>query len=321
MGKVFDAASRWANRFGSSYLGTDHVALGLLEVEGAAGKVLTEAGLTIEELRDAIQRSMPKSKKKLLGPTNEEALDALGLDLEAIRHDLLEEYGTRLSVMPGLMHTTALTVATTLAEQQAERLGSGVVTPAHLLLALLWQGDPWVTRIGGPRQPPSELRGRLLECMDVPATVRSRYIRECERTEDIAAKRRAASGLFPNWITESAVEEQVADLLSNGGRAAVSSSPLLKRVLKLAARSEFSVIDGANPASSAFWIEANTRLRQLFVASAIPGSGGDEIRGVGVTNPGRVPSWVDVRSWPGFPRGRRRPRGPRPSLTASETPR
>src|SRR5918999_4706993 len=138
--KVLGDAGRWAERFGSTHLGTDHALLALVEADGPARQVLTDAGVSVDVLRDAVLASLPESQRKLFAPTGEEALEDLGLDLEALRKGLAEEFGARLPLGPGLNVTTALTATFLLYEHQAERLGSPEVTPEHLLLALLWQG-------------------------------------------------------------------------------------------------------------------------------------------------------------------------------------
>lgn len=299
--KVLGAAGRWAQRFGSTHLGTEHVLLALAEVDGPAREVLTEAGASVEVLRDAALASLPESQRKLFAPTDEEALQDLGIDLEALRKGLVEEFGIRLPLGRGLSVTTALTATFWLAEQQAERLGSAEVTPEHLLLALLWQGRHFARASGlASFVSTSELRRRLVERMGVPTEVRGRYVEECERSEAIAAEREAASRRAVQWIDPLRAEAPATELLTNGGQAAVSNPRALDRLLRMAASSRFSVIDAAHPEAPAFWVEVNPRLRQVFVATAFPGPA-DEIRSVGVTNPGLVPTWVDVRSWPGFP--------------------
>jgi hypothetical protein len=299
--KVLGAASRWAERFGSSHLGTDHVLLALVEAEGPASQVLTSAGMSVDALRDAVLASLPESQRKLFAPTAEEALEDLGLDLDALRKGLAEEFGARLPLGPGLNVTTALTATFWLSEQQAERLGSSEVTPEHLLLALLWQGRHFAGASAlASSVSISEIRRRLLDLMEFPADVRVRYLEECERSEAIAAEREAASSRAAEWIDPARTGAAAAELLADGGQAAVRGSRALDRLLRMATASGFSVIDAADPQARTFWVEVNTRMRQIFVATASPGQA-DEIKSVGVTDPRLVPAWVDVRSWPGFP--------------------
>ncbi|HEV8419882.1 MAG TPA: Clp protease N-terminal domain-containing protein, partial [Actinomycetota bacterium] len=109
LGKVLGVAGRWAQRFGSTHLGSEHVLLALAEVDGPAREVLTDAGASVEVLRDAVLASLPESQRKLFAPTDEEALQDLGIDVEAIRKELAEEFGVRLPLGRGLSLTTALT--------------------------------------------------------------------------------------------------------------------------------------------------------------------------------------------------------------------
>jgi ATP-dependent Clp protease ATP-binding subunit ClpA len=51
--KVLELSLREAVRLGHKYIGSEHILLGLLrEGEGLAAKILTDAGLSIEDLRD-----------------------------------------------------------------------------------------------------------------------------------------------------------------------------------------------------------------------------------------------------------------------------
>ena len=55
--RVVEAAFEESQRMGSPYVGTEHLLFGLLvEGEGAAARVLTDAGVTIERVRDEVKR-------------------------------------------------------------------------------------------------------------------------------------------------------------------------------------------------------------------------------------------------------------------------
>jgi hypothetical protein len=53
--KALELALREAVRFEHRHLGTEHLLLGLLQVEGAAGEILAERGIQLDATRTAVQ--------------------------------------------------------------------------------------------------------------------------------------------------------------------------------------------------------------------------------------------------------------------------
>ncbi|MFC2043987.1 ATP-dependent Clp protease ATP-binding subunit [Chloroflexota bacterium] len=86
--KVIELAIDEARQFGHSYIGTEHLLLGLLhEGEGVAATVLSSFGVTLEQVRAEIARVLSQSASKgriTRGPGHTPALDQLSVDLTSL---------------------------------------------------------------------------------------------------------------------------------------------------------------------------------------------------------------------------------------------
>ena len=86
--KVIELAVDEARRLNHSYIGTEHLLIGLLrEGEGVAAGVLESLGVTLEKVRNETNRilsqSMSQSQSSSRGSTRTPVLDQLGIDLTA----------------------------------------------------------------------------------------------------------------------------------------------------------------------------------------------------------------------------------------------
>jgi ATP-dependent Clp protease ATP-binding subunit ClpA len=73
------------------YIGTEHLLLGMLDQDsGLAYTVLTEAGVTREQVRAAVEAYIGEGR---LGDADAEALLAIGIDLPAVRAKIEELFG------------------------------------------------------------------------------------------------------------------------------------------------------------------------------------------------------------------------------------
>jgi len=87
--KVIELAFEEARRLGHSYVGTEHLLLGLLiEGEGVAAKVLQGAGVTLERVREEIQRYLTEHAHDVPGmprPPGSSTLTALPMGPDVSR--------------------------------------------------------------------------------------------------------------------------------------------------------------------------------------------------------------------------------------------
>ena len=86
--KVIELAVDEARRLNHSYIGTEHLLIGLLrEGEGVAAGVLESLGVTLEKIRNETSRVLsqnaPQSAQSGRGGTRTPVLDQLGIDLTA----------------------------------------------------------------------------------------------------------------------------------------------------------------------------------------------------------------------------------------------
>jgi ATP-dependent Clp protease ATP-binding subunit ClpA len=88
---VVRRAQEEARGLNHRYIGTEHLLLGMLDQDsGLAYTVLTEAGVTRDQVRAAIEAHVGEG---LLGDADAEALLAIGIDLPAVRAKIEELFG------------------------------------------------------------------------------------------------------------------------------------------------------------------------------------------------------------------------------------
>lgn len=135
-----------AERLGHTYIGCEHLLLGILaDEQDAAAKILTAHGVTLELAR-------------------RRTAEAVG-------------DGGRDSVR--WQHSPRATVVRKLAEVEAERLGAAYPSHAHTLLAMLTEGEgvpnALFRKVGVDFV---KLRADLLEALDVPDDMCEMYLRQ-----------------------------------------------------------------------------------------------------------------------------------------------
>ncbi len=121
--ELISLAIEEARRFGHRYVGTEHLALALLQQkDGISARVLREQGAELESLREKVLAMLRTS----VDPTHDLAHSRHG-DFEWVHQQEL----SKAFRSPKFWHTMIMAV------DSANRLGAGEIEPPHLLLALL----------------------------------------------------------------------------------------------------------------------------------------------------------------------------------------
>lgn len=142
---VLANAQNEARLLGHNFIGTEHLVLALTGSAGVAGDVLRDAGLTVEDLRAAtvdVVGSGPVSQP------DARALEAIGIDLDAIRSTVEAEFGVGALDMTRAARrrqkrcasppfTPAAKKALELSLRQALHLGDSFIGTEHLILGVL----------------------------------------------------------------------------------------------------------------------------------------------------------------------------------------
>ena len=299
------ASARWAQRFGGTHLGIEHVTLALLEIDCVAALLLRELGVTVDATRDIVANAYPDDRGKLSMLSDDEALAAIGIDVAEVETAADEAFGARAVAPKFLAHTPALMTASMLAEDHAERLGHVEITPEHFLLAFIWQG---ADRFGGGgllAQFASlpELRRRLLRAIEVEPAFRDAYIAQCENSERVASERATATRqkFDTAWVRSDDLESRAMALFQGGGMMALDGLEALERFRELAGAAGVSVIDNAGEHARSFWVVVNPLIRQSHIMFAGKSADG-LLSSVGVKSLEKMPSWNSYDDWPRFPR-------------------
>jgi ATP-dependent Clp protease ATP-binding subunit ClpA len=80
-GRALGRAARFAHAAGSDIVDSDHVLLGVLDVEGAAGQVLRGLGVDVDSLRDQLEA--PESERERRAPRAHALADVRSVDCPA----------------------------------------------------------------------------------------------------------------------------------------------------------------------------------------------------------------------------------------------
>jgi ATP-dependent Clp protease ATP-binding subunit ClpA len=145
------AGAEEARQLGHGYVGTEHVLLALTrEPEGAAAKVLSQLGVTHEDLKGSACLA------RLWAPRiDADALAALGIDLESVRDRLEESFGpgalerTRSGMLDptsGAIQCIAPRLKRSL-EAAVARAGDHPLRDEHVLLGMLSVSDSLAARV------------------------------------------------------------------------------------------------------------------------------------------------------------------------------
>ena len=161
-------ASVEAGRLGHDFLGTEHLLLGLLQVDGVAARVLEANGFTTEEAREEVRRRIGTPST-----TDAEALRAIGIDLDEVRAAIEESFGPGALDRPvkrrrGLgwrssrPFTPRAKKVVELGLREALGLGHGYIGTEHLLLGLVSEGRGVAAQILAERVDLRTLRSKVI---------------------------------------------------------------------------------------------------------------------------------------------------------------
>src|SRR5689334_7473145 len=91
--ELVKAAQEEARGLGHGFIGTEHLLLAMLRpASGATATILADAGLTAERVRADIGRMLGDWTVSL-GRSDAAALEAIGIDLDAVRAKIEETFG------------------------------------------------------------------------------------------------------------------------------------------------------------------------------------------------------------------------------------
>jgi len=147
---VIEHAIAEARKLGHKYVGTEHLLLGLLHVEGnVAGKILTARGVGLDALREETLAAL----RSAAGPAHDISARSFG-EFEWIHQEEL----AKAFRSPAFWHTLIMAV------DSANRLGHGDVQAEHLLLAMLRDPRTRVSRMLAARGVTADwVREQLLQ--------------------------------------------------------------------------------------------------------------------------------------------------------------
>ena len=140
--EVVSTAETEAATLGHAFIGTEHLLLGMLRIDGSVAQaVLNGAGLTYDQVRDEICRIVGPGQ---LGPEDAEALSSIGIDLAAVRAKVEESFGPdALGGAATGRRRFALRSKKVieLSLREAIRLHHRYIGTEHLLLGLIREGE------------------------------------------------------------------------------------------------------------------------------------------------------------------------------------
>jgi ATP-dependent Clp protease ATP-binding subunit ClpA len=187
---VVKGAQEEARGLSHRYVGTEHILLALLaESSGMAATVLRDAGVFPEQVRADVEAAIGPRRGRL-GPTDAEALRAIGIDLDAVREKVEETFGEGALEPPpstppqrrGLFRRAApgpepvpghipftprAKKVLELSLREALRLKHKHIGPEHILLGLLREGEGLAAMVlTDAGVSLDDLRTHVLDAMD-----------------------------------------------------------------------------------------------------------------------------------------------------------
>jgi ATP-dependent Clp protease ATP-binding subunit ClpA len=160
---VVHDARRESRDLGHYWIGTEHLLLALLAPHsGIPAGVLGDAGLTAERVRADVSSNL--SDDRLLDRQDAEALESIGIDLEAVRAKIEENFGPgalcpaprtrrglfrrRSTARPSYGRFTARSKKVLeLSLREALRLHHNYIGSEHILLGLIREGEGLAAKI------------------------------------------------------------------------------------------------------------------------------------------------------------------------------
>ncbi len=162
------AAQQAARGFEHSYVGTEHLLLGLLDAPApsAAARVLAASGLDSDSARAQVLRLVGPGES--LGDVEAAALQSIGIDLDAVQAKVEDTFGAGVlqqragRIRSGPPLTRRAKRSLQLALQEARTLGDDAIRPDHVLLGLLREGKGIAALVIAASSPLPTVRERLL---------------------------------------------------------------------------------------------------------------------------------------------------------------
>jgi len=150
--EVVAGAQREAEGLGHRYVGTEHILLAILNLDGGiAHDVLIETGVGAERVRQAIKREIQ---------TDADALESIGIDLNAVKAKLEEAFGPGAMDEPpprqtgwfrrrrtGGRFTPRSKMVLELSLREALALKHNYIGTEHILLGLIREGKGLAAKI------------------------------------------------------------------------------------------------------------------------------------------------------------------------------
>ncbi len=232
--RAIDFARKEAEKLLHTYVGTEHLLLGLLRVEdGIAYSILSSHNVTLEKVRKLVQKEL--SSSNMFPPFSIQ--DPLPLNKEAAK-------------------------AITNAEEEARKLGKSYIGTEHILLGILREKDTFTSRIlsgfdityesvmeqlisseeftdGSPREKGKKLKNLEAYSLDLTYLAREGKLdpvigreREIERVLQILARRKKNNPVLIGepGVGKTAIVEGIAQKIAKGE---VPDALLDKRILAL----------------------------------------------------------------------------------------
>jgi ATP-dependent Clp protease ATP-binding subunit ClpA len=145
---VVARAEEEARSFGHPYIGTEHLLLAQLHQDCMAHGILTDAGLTYDDVRAAVGRITGPGN---LGPDDAEALSTIGIDLDAVRAKMEETFGEGAlgaQVSGGRPRfTRRAKKVIELSLREAINLKHSYLGTEHLLLGIIREGEGLAAKV------------------------------------------------------------------------------------------------------------------------------------------------------------------------------
>jgi ATP-dependent Clp protease ATP-binding subunit ClpA len=157
------AAQHEAAGLHHSYLGTEHLLLGLFHGSDSGARALHHLGVEAEDVRSALRRIVGEGPEWTAPVDDEEALRSIGIDLDEVRRRVEDAFGPgaldvsfrrgrggrrRCGPVTGhLPFTPRAKKVLELSLREAIRLGHGSIGTGHILLGLAREGEGLAMRI------------------------------------------------------------------------------------------------------------------------------------------------------------------------------
>ena len=172
-----------ARALGHNFIGTEHQLLGLLregEGEGVAAKVLSEAGLGYDEVREAVITIIgPGPESNRIGDAD--ALASIGIDLDAIRESVADAFGPgalerellRQGWTGGRPLTARAKKVLDLSLREALSLKHNYIGTEHILLAIVREGEGVAAEVLRRLAGDYDFKARVVEMLSIYGKPRS----------------------------------------------------------------------------------------------------------------------------------------------------